>query len=178
MPKQKAKLVCFLLQTVRRSDTMMNIIIYCMRDQKGMSFLELGIVILLICVLIIGAVFMFGSQTAQARDASRVEKARKIEKLLLDVFITDGKYPDQNAFQEILTQNKLTESQAGEEKCFDGESFSRDCAYIYKVGNRGFDFLLVVGFESKKFSKDLYETFEWEGQEYVGHIKSTKKLDL
>lgn len=149
-----------------------------MRKPHGLTFLELGIVMLLIFVLIISMVFLFGAKWSQARDAARIEKARKIENLLLDTFIIEGSYPSKEAFEQILTSNKLLDQKAGESVCYDGDDFVRDCEYVYETGNRWFDFLLVVWFESKKFVNDLYEAFEWNGDIYHGLIKSTKKLDL
>lgn len=75
-----------------------------MKKQKGLSFVELSVVVLLLFVLSMGWLYFFGDKTEEARDASRIERAKSLEKILLDVFVTEGSYPDDAGFASILDE--------------------------------------------------------------------------
>ena len=67
-----------------------------------MSFLEVGIVILLLCVLFIGGMYMFGGKVGEARDAKRLKNFQALEKILVDEFAVNGSYPTEQEFENML----------------------------------------------------------------------------
>jgi len=138
-----------------------------MKQTNGFSFFELAIVILLLFVVSMSWLFFFGGKTEEARDVSRIERLNSVEKILLDVFVTDGRYPSEDEFGQILDNYpQFDDPLVGQNRCLDAGGQSERCGYEYYLGNKGFDYLIVSYFETIEHVDTHYEVVTWERDQH------------
>ena len=142
-----------------------------------MSFLEIGIVILLLFVLFVGGMYLFGGRISEARDSKRIKNFQTLEKVPVDEFAVNGAYPTEEEFESMLRTDykQLNDPADGDKICLedDGETL-RKCGYIYRSGNRGFDYLLIGFFETPEYVVKTYDDYSLDREWLRGYVQGTK----